>query len=212
MQGIDLPMAQRRGLLQQLPAAFNLGDSRQKHEHSAASWQREGMVLQGPQHLSRQFFLLTGSLMNRLNRMGAPFAGEHHSLRQPLPQIREVQGGGHHHHSQFRMQKGCGFPEQGEGQVAVTPPFVELIEQHATHAIERWIRLQASQEQPIGDHLQLGVGRPKLLSTHSESHPLPYGLSKGCGQPFCCCTGGQPSRLDHPDPSLSPRASSELTH
>ncbi|CAI8158481.1 MAG: Uncharacterised protein [Synechococcus sp. CC9902] len=35
---------------------------------------------------------------------------------------------------------------------------MEFIEQHAVHALQRWIGLQASQEEAIRDHLKLRSG------------------------------------------------------
>jgi len=118
----------------------------------------EGVVFDGSQHLPRQRFIVPGRLVAGVDRERPTIAFQDRSLRQPCPEIREVQRGGHQHHRQLRIEQRARFLHQGEGEVRIATAFMELVKQDASNALERGVGLEPSQEEPVGDHLHLGVG------------------------------------------------------
>ena len=72
--------------------------------------------------------------------------------------------------------------------------------------------MQASQEEPVGDHLQLRVGGAALLAAYGKSDALTHRFSQACGQALSCGTGGETARFDHPDLTRSRSAVAKFSH
>ena len=102
VEWLDLPVVERRGLLQDVPAAFDLGNPGQEHQNAAAFGQRQGMGLNGTEHLQRQGLVHPGWLVGRRDGMGATLAFENRRLRQTPTQVRQVERRRHQHQAQIR--------------------------------------------------------------------------------------------------------------
>ena len=83
MEGADLPVPEGIGVLQPFPAALDLCQSRQKHQHSTACREIESMGLDSAEHLLRQRFVRPRRLVQGVDRVGPSFAGQHRGLGQP---------------------------------------------------------------------------------------------------------------------------------
>ena len=83
MEGADLPVPEGIGVLQPFPAALDLCQSRQKHQHSTAFREIKAMGLHGTEHLLRKRFVRPRGLVKGVDWVGSSFAGQHRGLGQP---------------------------------------------------------------------------------------------------------------------------------
>ena len=160
-------------------ATPNLLESRQEHQGSLMAGQVEGVGLDGPQHLLRQRFIRSRRLMDRVHREGAAVALQHGGLGKALPQVGEIERGGHDHNSQVRCQQGSRFLQQGERQIGISPAFMEFIEEQASHPLQRGVGLESTQKQAISDHLDFGRCRASRFPAHGIADAAPDVVVEG---------------------------------
>ena len=157
------------------------------------------MLLQGPHHLAGQGLQGPGRLVAHGDGKAAPLAGELPGLGPLACEGGQVQGGGHHQQAQVRRQHRARFPHQGQGQIGFAAALVEFIKDHAGHALEGGIGLQAAQEEAIGHHLDAGGGRAALFKAHPIAHLATNRFGQAGGQPLGGGLGRQAPGFEHQD-------------
>ena len=203
MQGAQLQLPAPAGGGDRLQGLLDLALARQEHQHRfAAAALIEPVALQGAHHLPGQGLALPRRQVADLHRMAAPFACEQTGLGQLLLQRLQVERGRHHQQPQFGHQQRPGFPQQRQCQIGFAAPFVEFIEDHAGHALQRGIGLQLPQEQAIGEHLDAGGRRYAALQAHAIPHPLADWLPQLRRQTFGCGLRGHTPGFQHQDPAV----------
>ena len=134
-------------------------------------------------------------LVQGLHREHAPLGLEHLRLAQELPHRGGVQGRGQDDDLQVLADLALHAPRQGQGQVAVEVPLVELIEHDATDARQERIRQDPPQEDALGHGRDPRFLRDLLVEAHLVTHGLSHGLSALEGHAPSRRPGGQPARL-----------------
>ena len=76
---------------------------------------------------------------------------------------------------------------------------MELVEDHAGHALERGVALHAAGEDALGDEAQAGARAGDVLETHLVAHGVADGFAALGGDVAGGETGGEASRFEHDD-------------
>ena len=96
--------------------------------------------------------------------------------------------------------------QQGDAQVRVQVPFVELVEHHGGDAAQLRIPLQAPQQQALGDEPEARGLRHLLLEAHRITRPLPQRLAQLVRHPRGGQARGEAARLQDPALALAQEA------
>ena len=112
----------------------------------------------------------TGGGSGSGGRRGAGDGGGGGSGTEERGDAGGVDGGGHHQEAQVGPQRRAGVERQGQGQVGVEVPLVELVEDHEADAGERRILLEAAGEDALGHDLDAGAGPGAALVPGAVAH------------------------------------------
>ena len=191
--------------LDRLGAGLDLPQARQKHQGRVPRPAViQPVLFQGPDHLLRQTLVAAWRLVADGHREAAAPALQQPGIGHLFGQGGQVEGGRHHDQPQLRVQQRPRLAQQGQGQIRLGLPFVELVEDHAVHAFQGRIGLQPPQKHPMGEHLDARGGAAAALQPHAVTHQATHGLAGLCGDPLGGTEGRDPARFQHPHPPKQP--------
>ena len=119
--------------------------------------------------------------------------------RQERGHSRSVDSGGHHQHTKFRPDERLRVECQGQGDVSVERPFVELVEDHESNAVECGIVVQLAGEDALGDHFDAGASADSGIGADAVSNALPDVLAEQGGHAVSGGARGDAPGLEHDD-------------
>ena len=85
----------------------------------------------------------------------------------------------HHQQAQLRPQPALDVQAQGEGEIRVQVPLMRLVEDHAGHALQPRVGLQAADQQALRHHLDPRRGRDLAIQARGQAHRLTHSLAQG---------------------------------
>jgi hypothetical protein len=115
-----------------------------------------------------------------------------------------IERGRHDEQAQVRPQVTPALERERQAEVALQVALVELVEDHARDSFERGIVLQHAGQDALGDDLEAGRGACTGLEPGAEADSLAGTLAERVRHALRDCARGDPARLEHHDPSVSP--------
>ena len=112
-----------------------------------------------------------------------------------------VQGGRHDHDAQIGTYPGRRVEREGQAQISVERPFVELVEHHRGDAGQLRIALQAAGQHPFGHELDRGRVTDEMFVAGGEPDGCPYPLPESGCEETGCGPRSHPPRLQNHNPS-----------
>ncbi len=162
-------------LFQEALHAADFALARQEDQHAAA-FLGDGLA---DGRRDGRFHVARGDVARRkagVDGKGAAAAGNDRGVAQQAGRRRGVECRRHQQQAQLRAQGGLRVQAQGEGEIAVEPALVKLVEQHGADPVQGLVVLQAAQEQAVGHDLDAGARADPAVHAHAIAdgfaHPL----------------------------------------
>ena len=154
---------------------------------------------------SRAVYRLGGREVVGLDGEAPPLA-PHDGRPEPRAHPGGVEGRAHDEEAEVGAEGVLGVEREGEAEVGVQAPLVELVKDQRGHPIEAGVVLEQPRENPLRHHFDARPARDLRLHPHPVPDGLPHRLAKQGRHPPGRRTSGEPPGLQHHDaPVPAPR-------
>ena len=200
MQGQDLGRG-RTATREALGHALDLADSGEEREDVTVG-ALEGLS-DAPGHVVLEPLPGLGVEVLGLDREAAAL-GAHHGRAEEGRHGLRIQGGAHDHDPEVRPHLGADALGQGEDQITLQVPLVELIENEGVDALQEGVLLEAAEQDPLGAEHHARVRPEAALEAHRPADLLARRPSLLGRHPAGRGARRQPPRLQDPHRTLAP--------
>ena len=107
-----------------------------------------------------------------------PVAADQGRILQQVGHRRRFQGGRHHQQPQVCIEHPPDIQAQGQPQIGLQAAFVEFVEDHQPHTVQRGIVLQHARQHALGHHLDAGFRANAPFHAHAVADDLSDALAK----------------------------------
>jgi hypothetical protein len=139
----------------------------------------------------------------RRHREAPAGAGDDGGITKQRRHPGAVDGGGHHQQAEVGAKQGLRVEREGEAGVAVHRPFVELVEEHGTDAVQGGVIQQHPGQHPFGHDLDAGLAADARIAAHPPPDQAPDGRPEERRHATGRRPGRKPAGLQQEDPLVA---------